>query len=60
MVNVSGHRLSTIEIESALVAHPAVGEAGVAGVHDDVTGQAVAAFVVPAVTRDPSTTSTPG
>jgi acetyl-CoA synthetase len=48
VVNVSGHRLSTIEIESALVAHPAVGEAGVAGVHDDVTGQAVAAFVVPA------------
>ncbi|MBO3084545.1 acetate--CoA ligase [Cellulomonas sp. zg-ZUI188] len=48
VVNVAGHRLSTIEIESALVAHPAVGEAGVAGVHDDVTGQAVAAFVVPA------------
>lgn len=47
VVNVSGHRLSTIEIESALVAHPAVGEAGVAGVPDPVTGQAVAAFVVP-------------
>lgn len=45
VVNVSGHRLSTIEIESALVAHPAVGEAGVAGVADPVTGQAVAAFV---------------
>jgi len=49
VVNVSGHRLSTIEIESALVAHPAVGEAGVAGVDDPVTGQSVAAFVVPAV-----------
>ncbi|MER7797863.1 acetate--CoA ligase [Microbacterium sp. NPDC096154] len=45
VVNVSGHRLSTIEIESALVAHPAVGEAGVAGVADPLTGQAVAAFV---------------
>lgn len=53
VVNVSGHRLSTIEIESALVAHPAVGEAGVAGVHDDVTGQAVAAFVVPAAPPGP-------
>ena len=46
VVNVSGHRLSTIEIESALVAHASVGEAGVAGVGDPVTGQAVAAFVV--------------
>ncbi|NCT91734.1 acetate--CoA ligase [Cellulomonas sp. APG4] len=48
VVNVSGHRLSTIEIESALVAHPAVGEAGVTGVSDPTTGQAVAAFVIPA------------
>ncbi len=48
VINVSGHRLSTIEIESALVAHPAVGEAGVAGVADPTTGQAVAAFVIPA------------
>jgi acetyl-CoA synthetase len=46
VVNVSGHRLSTIEIESSLVAHPAVGEAGVTGVSDAITGQAVAAFVV--------------
>jgi acetyl-CoA synthetase len=52
VVNVSGHRLSTIEIESALVAHPGVGEAGVTGVSDPVTGQAVAAFVVPA--REPA------
>lgn len=47
VINVSGHRLSTIEIESALVAHPAVSEAAVVGVGDDTTGQAVAAFVVP-------------
>lgn len=46
VVNVSGHRLSTIEIESALVALQAVGEAGVTGVADAVTGQAVAAFIV--------------
>jgi acetyl-CoA synthetase len=47
VINVSGHRLSTVEIESALVSHPLVGEAGVTGVPDDVTGQSVAAFVVP-------------
>ncbi|WP_104131517.1 acetate--CoA ligase [Cryobacterium sp. M91] len=52
VINVSGHRLSTIEIESALVAHPAVGEAGVVGIHDETTGQAIAAFVIPA--RSPS------
>lgn len=46
VLNVSGHRLSTIEIESALVSHPAVGEAGVTAVSDPVTGHAVAAFVV--------------
>jgi len=47
VVNVSGHRLSTIEIESALVADPSVGEAGTAGVADPITGQAVVAFVTP-------------
>ncbi|MFJ3471408.1 acetate--CoA ligase [Microbacterium maritypicum] len=47
VVNVSGHRLSTIEIESALVAHATVGEAGSAGVSDPITGQAVVAFVTP-------------
>ncbi|GHG43023.1 acetyl-coenzyme A synthetase [Sinomonas cellulolyticus] len=46
VLNVSGHRLSTIEIESALVSHPAVVEAGVCPVTDAVTGHAVAAFVV--------------
>ncbi|MGW8483459.1 acetate--CoA ligase [Microbacterium sp. NPDC055903] len=54
VVNVSGHRLSTIEIESALVAHDAVGEAGTAGVADPVTGQAVAAFVIASGTGEPS------
>ena len=48
VINVSGHRLSTIEIESALVAHPAVGEAAVAAVPDALTGEAIAAFVIPA------------
>ena len=48
VINVSGHRLSTIEIESALVAHPLVGEAAVTGVSDPLTGEAVTAFVVPA------------
>ncbi len=48
VINVSGHRLSTIEVESALVSHPLVGEAGVTGVADPTTGQAIAAFVIPA------------
>ena len=46
VLNVSGHRLSTIEIESALVAHPLVGEAGVTGASDLTTGDAIVAFVV--------------
>lgn len=45
-MNVSGHRLSTAEIESALVAHPSVAEAAVVGAADDTTGQAVIAFVI--------------
>ncbi len=45
VMNVAGHRLSTAEIESALVAHPAVAEAAVIGRADSTTGQAVAAFV---------------
>jgi len=53
VINVSGHRLSTIEIESALVAHPEVGEAGVVGVSDATTGQAIAAFVIPSGTAGP-------
>lgn len=46
VMNVSGHRLSNTEIESALVAHDGVAEAGVVGVSDDTTGQAVIAFVI--------------
>lgn len=45
VVNVSGHRLSTAEIEAALIEHHAVAEAAVVGVSDELTGQAVAAFV---------------
>lgn len=45
MVNVSGHRLSTAEIEAALIEHHAVAEAAVVGVSDELTGQAVNAFV---------------
>ena len=45
VMNVSGHRLSTTEVESALVSHPAVAEAAVIGRADALTGQAIAAFV---------------
>lgn len=45
VINVSGHRLSTAEIESALILHPACAEAAVIGVNDDVTGQAIFCFV---------------
>ena len=46
VMNVSGHRLSTTEVESALVSHPAVAEAAVVGASDDVTGQGIVAFVI--------------
>ena len=46
VMNVSGHRLSTTEIESALVSHPIVAEAAVVGAADEMTGQAVVAFVI--------------
>jgi len=46
VMNVSGHRLSTAEIESALVAHPFTAEAAVVGANDETTGQAVVAFVI--------------
>ncbi|KAJ5905628.1 Acetyl-coenzyme A synthetase [Penicillium subrubescens] len=45
VVNVSGHRLSTAEIEAALIEHPMVAEAAVVGIADELTGQAVNAFV---------------
>ena len=56
VLNVSGHRLSTMEIESALVAHPKVAEAAVVGRPDDIKGQAVAAFV----TLESGSQPTPG
>jgi acetyl-CoA synthetase len=46
VMNVSGHRLSTTEIESALISHPKVAESAVVGATDDTTGQAVVAFVI--------------
>ena len=45
VINVSGHRLGTAEIESALVSHPAVAEAAVVGRPDELKGSAVVAFV---------------
>ncbi len=45
VINVSGHRLGTMEVESALVAHPKVAEAAVVGRPDEMKGQAIAAFV---------------
>ncbi len=59
VINVSGHRMGTMEIESALVAHPDVAEAAVVGRPDDVTGEAICAFVVLKSTRpvDPTTSA---
>jgi acetyl-CoA synthetase len=47
VMNVSGHRISTTEVESALVSHPDVAEAAVVGASDPTTGQAIVAFVTP-------------
>ncbi|HEX5017946.1 MAG TPA: acetate--CoA ligase, partial [Actinomycetes bacterium] len=46
VMNVSGHRISTTEVESALVSHPAVAEAAVVGATDATTGQGIVAFVI--------------
>ena len=46
VMNVSGHRISTTEVESALVSHPKVAEAAVVGATDDTTGQGIVAFVI--------------
>ena len=53
-MNVSGHRLSTTEIESALVSHPAVAEAAVVGAPDPVTGEAINAFVILRLGHEPT------
>jgi len=54
VMNVAGHRLSTIEVESALVDHPSVAEAAVVGKSDDVSGQAIFAFVTLRADQEPS------
>jgi len=54
VINVSGHRLGTMEVESALVAHEAVVEAAVVGVPDEIKGTAIAAFVTLAGGVEPS------
>jgi len=54
VMNISGHRLSTTEVESALVDHPSVAEAAVVGRADDLTGQAISAFVTLRGTHEPS------
>ena len=54
VMNVSGHRLSTAELESTLVRHAAVAEAAVVGMPDELTGQAVIAFVTPIQGNDPT------
>ena len=54
VLNVSGHRLSTIEIKSALVSHPAVAEAAVVGRPHDLKGEALAVFVALAAGFQPS------
>ena len=54
VINVSGHRLGTMEIESALVSHPAVAEAAVVGKPDEVKGTAISAFVTLEARHSPS------
>jgi acetyl-CoA synthetase len=54
VINVSGHRLSTMEVESALVAHPRVAEAAVVARPDEVKGQAISAFVTLELGNEPS------
>jgi len=54
VLNVSGHRLSTMEVESALVAHPKVAEAAVVGRPDDVKGEAISAFVTLETGNEPT------
>jgi acetyl-CoA synthetase len=54
VINVSGHRLGTMEIESALVSHRAVAEAAVVGRPDELKGQGIVAFVTLEGTREPS------
>jgi acetyl-CoA synthetase len=54
VLNVSGHRLSTMEVESAMVSHPKVAEAAVVGRPDELKGQAITAFVTLESDQTPS------
>jgi len=54
VLNVAGHRIGTMEVESALVSHPAVAEAAVIGITDEIKGQAIAAFVTPRIGFEPT------
>ena len=49
VMNISGHRIGTMEVESALVAHPSVAESAVIGRPDEITGTAIVAFVTPVI-----------
>ena len=59
VMNVSGHRISTIEVESALVDHQAVAEAAVVGKNDPITGQAIFAYVILRSGVDPTDAARP-
>ena len=54
VMNIAGHRISTTEVESALVDHKSVAEAAVVGKKDDVTGQAIFAYVILRADKEPS------
>ena len=54
VMNVSGHRISTAEVESGLVDHPAVAEAAVVGANDETTGQAIVGYVILRGGNEPS------
>jgi acetyl-CoA synthetase len=54
VMNIAGHRISTTEVESALVDHPAVAEAAVVGATDDTTGQAIIGYVILRGGNDPT------
>jgi acetyl-CoA synthetase len=54
VMNISGHRISTTEVESALVSHESVAEAAVVGANDATTGQAIIAYVILRGGNDPS------
>ena len=54
IIKIAGHRLGTVEVETALLRHPAVAEAGVTGVPDELRGEVVAAFVALRAGRQPS------